>query len=521
MKPARAQGGPLGHAPAPSVLHLLHDAARSAPGQPAVWFMGQHTSYGEYAGLVAGLAQRLIELGARGQRVAVVMANSLETAVALFAAQAAGAQVVPVNPLYSERELAQILDDARPRVVIADPVLSPAVTRIAHGAQLLPAGQGRALLDAAWATLGAQSLAPLLPDAESFALLQYTGGTTGRPKGVQLRHRQLVVNVEQREARLPTQPGEERVLCVMPLFHVFALSMCLYLAARARSELVILPRWNADAVIDALSAHRITVFPAGPSIFTGLLQSPRFAQADLSALRLCCSGSAALPAEVLRRWREITGTFIYEGYGQTEAGPVLTYAGPGLDQRVGCVGTPLADTCIEIVDLKDRHRVLACGERGEIRARGPQIMDGYLDRPEETAQALVDGWLYTGDIGEIDQDGILAIRDRKKEMAIVGGYNVYPREVDEVLFQIAGVREAAAFGVQDAFYGEVIAAVLVVDDAGPRTADAVVAACKAGLAPYKVPRHVRFADALPRTAAGKIDKVALKAAFDLEARPAP
>jgi long-chain acyl-CoA synthetase len=495
---ARADGGPLIADVAPSMVHLLHQAARTAPDQPALTFGDETISYAQYAGLVAGLARRLRERGAAGNRVAVVLPNSIDAAVALFAAQAAGAQVVPVNPLYTTRELEQIFADATPCAALT----------------------GDAGLDPAWKHLGADALADLLPDPDARAFLQYTGGTTGRSKGVDIRHRQVTTNIEQRELRLPTRQGRETVLCVMPLFHVFAQAMCLHLAVRAVSRLVILPRYKPEAVMDALTTERITILPAGPTIFTGLLQAPGFAALDFSALHACYSGSAPLPEEILKRWHAVTGSFIYEGYGQTEAGPVLTYIGPNTARKGGSVGPPLAGTQIEIVDLADPTRVLARNERGEIRARGPQIMSGYRNLPAETAAALAaDGWLYTGDIGELDDDGYLAIRDRKKDLVIVGGYNVYPREVDEVLYAHPAILEAAAFGKPDGFYGEVMVATVVLKDS--TTPEELVAHCRDNLAPYKVPRVITVANALPKTAAGKIDKVALRRAAGAVPNGAP
>lgn len=509
---AQGDGGPLTASIAPSVVHLLHDAARSAPESPAVTFDDETVTYVEYAGLVAGLANVLRHKGAAGERVAVVLPNSLDTAVALFAAQAAGAQVVPVNPAYTARELEQILSDAAPRIVLFWQAAAPDIPSLgqAIGCECLDLSIG-GRLDPAWKALGAGALSGYLPDPGSLAMLQYTGGTTGRSKGVDILHRQVTTNIEQREARLPTRSGRESVLCVMPLFHVFAQAMCLYLAVRARSRLVILLRFKPEAVMDALKTEGISLFPAGPTVFTGLLQTPGFSALDFSTLHACYSGSAPLPQEILNRWREVTGSFIYEGYGQTEAGPVLTYIGPGTQRRAGSVGLPLAGTQVEIVALDDRNKVLARNDRGEIRARGPQIMSGYRNLPGETATALSpDGWLYTGDIGEMDDEGYLFIRDRKKDLVIVGGYNVYPREIDEVLYQHPDVAEAAAFGIPDSYYGEVVVAKVALKNGCDVTSDDLIAHCRKNLAPYKVPRTLTLADTLPKTDAGKIDKVALR-----------
>jgi long-chain acyl-CoA synthetase len=505
-------GGPLTASIAPSVVHLLHEAALGAPTQPALTFEGKTITYAQYAGLVAGFAKRLRDHGAAGERVAVALPNSLDAAIALFAAQAAGAQVVPINPFYTARELEQIFADAVPRVALFHRSVTPAVEALgrAVGCKCLDmTGGGR--LDPAWSGLGADALLQCLPVADGLAALQYTGGTTGRSKGVDILHRQVTTNIEQRELRLPTRGGRETVLCVMPLFHVFAQAMCLYLAVRACSRLVILPRYKPEAVIEALAHERISLFPAGPTIFTGLLQAPGFSDLDFSALYACYSGSAPLPSEILKRWHAVTGSFIYEGYGQTEAGPVLSYIGPDSARKTGSVGLPLAGTDIEIVDLGNPNKVLARNERGEIRARGPQIMSGYRNLPGETAAALSpDGWLYTGDIGEIDAEGYLYIRDRKKDLVIVGGYNVYPREIDEVLHQHPDVAEVAAFGRPDNFYGEIIVAMVVLREGRGATPDDLIAHCRENLAAYKVPRRLTLVGSLPKTAAGKIDKAALR-----------
>ena len=491
---------------------MLAWAAREAPDVPALSAGGQGWTYAAYAGLVAGLAARLAALGCAGQRVALLMSNSVEMAVATFAAQAAGAQVVPLNPFYTPRELRPILADAAPLVVIGDTALSPALAELAAeaGCTVLEGRPGGGLLDPAWPKLGAGALAAFTPQPASLSVLQYTGGTTGRSKGVMLTHAQIATCVEQREARLPTRLRRETVLCVMPMFHSFASAMCLYLAVRAQSRLLVLPRYKPDLAIAAIAAETVTIIPAGPTIFTGLLGAPGFAGLDFSALYACYSGSAPLPEEVLRRWHAVTGSFIYEGYGQTEAGPILTYAGPATEKKVGAVGLPLPGTVVEIVDVAEPGRVVGRGTVGEIRARGPQVMVGYRNLPTETEAALVDGWLYTGDVGVIDEDGYLSIRDRRKDLVIVGGYNVYPREVDEVLYEHPAIAEAAAIGVPDPFYGEVIAGYVVLRAGTTASVQGIIEHCRKNLAPYKVPRHIRVLDRIAKTPAGKIDKVALR-----------
>ena len=340
-------------------------------------------------------------------------------------------------------------------------------------------------------------------DADAPALLQYTGGTTGQPKGVILSRAAIATNVFQREAVLPTRHGAETVLCAMPLFHSYGMAMGLFLAASAAATLVVLPRYRPDDV-RRRARERVTLFPGSPTIYAGLMAHARFAQTDWSSVRVCYS-PAPLAEETLRRWEAAVGAPIYEGYGQTEAGPILTYNGPQ-GSRAGSVGRPVPGTEVEVVDLETGAKPLLAGQRGEIRARGPQIMQGYLARPEATAESLRDGWLYTGDIGEFAEDGFLYIRDRKKDLVIVGGYNVYPREVDEVLYLHADVAQAAAVGWPDSYRGEVIRAFVVLRHGASADEAALLAHCQANLARYKVPAVIEILDALPCTSANKVDK---------------
>jgi long-chain acyl-CoA synthetase len=470
-------------------------------------------SYAEYLRCVGGFAHDLQSLGARqGERVALLLGNSAEMAIATFAVHASGAQAVPLNPIYTERELRYILEDASPIAIVHDAATEALVTALA--AQLgidhcLKVGPNGCDLTARRNDETAALPEPL-PDPKSYATLQYTGGTTGRPKGVNNAHDQMAINLAQRDALIPGRTDGERVLCVMPLFHVFAVSTCLHLAAYCRGTLVILPRYKPDLVLEALERERITVFAGGPTVFNGLLAYERFATTDFSALRLSHSGSAPLPDATLKRWETATGSPILEGFGQTEAGPVLTFNPEFGLRKPGSVGIVLPDTQVEIVDVETGTVVQPAGQQGEIRARGPQIMSGYRNLPKETAETLRDGWLYTGDIGEFDSDGYLYIRDRKKDMAIVGGYNVYPREVDEVLYGHPAVLEAAAVGVADAYRGEIIRAYVVFKpDAAPEI-EALLDHCRANLAKYKVPAAIVPVEALPKTPVGKIDKKALR-----------
>ena len=513
-----------------TVLRLLADAAARRPDAEAVVCGPVRLTYRDYLRAVAGFVETLRGLGSAGCRVALLYGNSAEAAVATLAIQAAGAVFCPMNAGYTKRELREILTDCRPWIAVCDAACAPLVRDLAAEA-------GIAHVVSVGMLVGGDGTLTL-PDPDVLGMIQYTGGTTGRPKGVMLTHRAIAVNVAQREALLPTQE-DDRFLCMMPLFHSFALAMHLYQALWCAGTLVILPRYRPDWVVAALREERITVLAAGATVFTGLLGYDGFVAGDGDRLarrgpkaepgvlaspvedaacepverkaawflRVCYSGASALPEAVLRRWEAVTGAPIYEGYGQTEAGPILTYNSPLFPMKPGRVGRPLPDTEVQVVDVRSGV-VLPAGEAGEVRARGPQIMAGYWNRPEETATALREGWLYTGDIGALDADGHLAILDRRKEMVITGGYNVYPREVDDVLLMHPAVREAAAFGVPDPYRGEVLHAHVVPREAV--TVEDLLAHCQTNLARYKVPVVIMVVAGIPKTAVGKIDKAALK-----------
>jgi len=487
-----------------TVVHMLADAAATSPNAIALRNGTIDLTYRDYAASVATLAERLLTLGARGERTALIMGNSIDMAVAMFAIHAAGAQAVPINPLYTAREAQYILDDATPVATIHDPPVAAMIDTLDRTGQCILGG------GTDFVAQDDTALPTPLPAAGDLATLQYTGGTTGYPKGVNITHRQMSVNIFQREAILPTEPDSESIVCVMPLFHVFAVSMCLHLAVYCRGRLFIMERYHPGLLCETLEREEVSILPAGPTIFTGLLNFEGFAATDLDALKWCYSGSAPLPEETLRRWEDATGCFILEGYGQTEAGPVLTYNPANGVKKPGSVGVALIDTDVQIVDLDTGGETLPPGSVGEIRARGPQIMAGYRNLPEETAATLRDGWLYTGDIGEFDTDGYLFIRDRKKDMAIVGGYNVFPREIDEVLYTHPDIAEAAAVGVPDDYYGEVIQAWVTLKPDRHCTPDDLIEFCTANLAKYKVPKAILIGETIPKTTVGKVDKKALR-----------
>jgi long-chain acyl-CoA synthetase len=496
----------------PTVVHMLLDAARLVPEREALVCGRERLNYAEYLRCVGGFANELIALDAAGERVAFILGNSLDICIAYFGAHMARAQIVPLNPLYTANELTPMLEDAAPRVLIFDAANrerdAALAARLGIAHTICIGGERGCRRLARPSDWPATNLPVPLPRGEDFGTLQFTGGTTGRAKGANLTHRATATNIVQREHVFAMRDDSERCLCVMPLFHCYASHMNLHAMAYHRGTLVILPRYHPAEVLDAFGRERITLFGGSPTLFAGLMNYEGFARADFSHLHLSSSGAAALPAELLKRWEQRTGTPIVEGFGQTEAGPVIAFNPANGVRKPGSVGVAIADTEIEIVDIETGLRPLPRGEKGEIRLRGPQLMSGYRNRPAETAEALRDGWLYTGDIGELDGDGYLYITGRRKEMIIVSGYNVFPREVEEALLAEPRVAEAAVVGKPDAYRGELPVAFVALRAAGTDTAE-LAEWCSSRLAHYKIPAEFRVLEALPKTAVGKIDKLTL------------
>jgi long-chain acyl-CoA synthetase len=346
---------------------------------------------------------------------------------------------------------------------------------------------------------------------EDLALIQYTGGTTGTPKGVMISHFNLAANLQQCHAILHALgKGHEKFLAVMPFFHVYGLTTCLNLAVSVEGTIIAVPRYDAAGLVSIIEKEKPTIFPGAPAIYNGLLHVPEIGKRDLSSLRFLVSGSAPLSLDTMRRFKKMTDAAIMEGYGLTETSPV-THLNPlkGIS-KLGSIGLPFPDTDSAIMDMETGEGPLPPGAEGEIAIRGPQVAKGYWQRPEETAATFRDGWLFTGDIAYMDEEGYFFITDRKKDMVLVGGYNVYPREVDEVLFQHPDVKEAATVGVPHKSHGEVLKAFIVPRDGAELKKSDIVAFCREKLASYKIPRRVVFMDDLPKTAIGKVKKNELR-----------
>jgi long-chain acyl-CoA synthetase len=530
--------------PTASLAGLLDDAARDFPHAPALHFEGRTTSYAQLAEQARRAAGALAGLGVgKGTRVGLILPNCPQAVAALFGALRLGATVVQNNPLYTERELGHQLADAGVEVVVCldlvyervkalrgqtavrevvvTSVLDelPAVRRAlapytkrgkAASASIdkdEPVRRWRELLGSA--PQGPREPAEVDPDRD-LALLQYTGGTTGVSKGVMLTHHNLRANVEQVRAWFPdADPGREVMMAVLPFFHVYGLTVCLLLGVRLGAALVLQPRFDLDGVLSAIDRFRPTLFPGVPTMYVAVNDAVEKGGHDLSSIKACLSGAAPLPMEVAERFERFSGGRLVEGYGLSESSPVAI-ANPIYGKRkAGTIGMPLPDTLARIADPSDPDRTLPTGEPGELAISGPQVMGGYWNRPEESAAVLRDGWLLTGDMAVMDEEGYFAIVDRKKDMIIAGGYNVYPREVEEVLYEHPKVLEVAVAGVPDAYRGEVVKAFVVLRQGEQATVDEIREFAKARLAAYKVPRAVEFRDDLPKTLIGKVLRRAL------------
>jgi long-chain acyl-CoA synthetase len=509
----------------PSMAHAFDVAVRESASATAIVCAGRRLSYRQLGRAVAVLAARLAQAGVAGQTVALALPNGVEAVVSVLAVWYARARLAPVNPFYTLPELRVVLAEAQPRLVITGTDAAAKVRQLAPELGIervwqLGGNEPDALPLEDW--LAGFERAPVLlaqSSADELALLIFTGGTTGEPKAVEHTHRSLMVSVFQHCSAWPVERARERFLSVAPIFHIWGLSYATLVPLYAQGTLVIVPRYQPEEVLRALEQERITVFGGGPApIYMGLTQSPAFATTNFSSLKYCLSGGAPCPEELHRSWELGTGCPLLEGYGMSEVAP-LCLNRPDQPRKLLSVGRAVPGTQVEIVDLETGTRVLPSGEPGEVRVRGPQCMRGYRNRPDATGEVLRDGWLHTGDIGYLDEQGYLFLVDRKKDMILVGGYNVYPRQVDEVLFKHPLVAEAACVGRPDARLGEVLVAFVVVR-AGAQLGEAeLLEYCRENLVKYRRPVAVHFVDGLPRTNARKLDKRALRALAAERAAP--
>ncbi|MBI5877761.1 MAG: long-chain fatty acid--CoA ligase [Chloroflexi bacterium] len=532
---------------------FLDRAADLFPDHVAIHFYGARMRYRFLGDAVNRFANALIALGVqKGDRVALHLPNTPQFVIAYYGALKAGAVVVTHSPLYTEPELAQQLNDCGAETIVTltmtyarvqavrskTPLRNVIVANIkdyfpphlnllftlakekkeGHRAQIAPGDHSFVgLLRAAPSRAPGVDVRP-----DDLALLQYTGGTTGTPKAAMLTHRIMVTNVLQGVAwNTIAHPGQETFLCVLPFFHIYGQQVGMNQAVHLASAMILFPRFERGPTLAAIDHYHPSVFPGVATLYINLLQDPELAKHDLRSIKVCVSGAMALPAEVQERFERVTGGRLVEGYGMTETAP-LTHCNPIHGRRTtGSIGLPVPDTEAAIISLDDGDTLLPTGEIGEICVRGPQIMRGYWNRPDETQRMIRNGWLHTGDIGRMDEAGFFYVVDRIKDMIIAGGFKIFPRDVEEVLYRHPKIKEAALVAVKDPYHGELPKAHIVLKDGETATPEEIIAYCREHLSPYKVPKQVEFHSDLPKTLVGKILKRKLSEADKASAVAAP
>jgi len=491
-----------------TMVDALDYAADLSPDRTAIICDDDQIDYRQYRHAVAVFAEQLQALDCKGKRVVVLMGNSIEMSLAIYAIWAAGGVLVLLNPMYTENELGPMIGDADPCAIICTEPLQEMVSTIAGSNGIdtvVPLGPG-ATRYKDWLDADECALPETRPKSDDVASLQYTGGTTGLPKGARHLHRSIVHMTRQIQWCWSEKPAANIWLNVAPQFHIWGLCMTALVPTYCRDTLVLVKQFRPDVVLNAIPQHNVSLFAGGPApIFQAIMGHPLYKSTDFSSLRLVGGGGSPFADETIKAWEAVTGCSIHQALGMSEAAPLSM--NPRHDEnRLGTCGPPCPGTEIEVVDVETGNRVLAQGEDGEFRVRGPQMMVEYWRREEETAETMRDGWIHTGDIGHLDEKGYVVIVDRKKEMAIVNGYNVFPREIDEVLFTHPDIQEAAAVGTPSEKTGEIIHAYVVPKEGEMLDEADVINHCEQNLAHYKVPAKVIVVDTLPKTPAAKIDK---------------
>lgn len=519
------------------LTHYLVEAAKKYPDNNAIYFLGKRITYSELLSLSYQFAHALIKRGvAKGDRVAIMLPNSPQAVIAYYGALFAGAIVVQTNPLYTERELTHQVNDSGAETIVtldllfkrvmsvkpSTPLKRVVVTSVGDflpffKKMLYPLAQRKQGqkpevqygngVEPFLSLLKESAVTPVQVEIDpenDLALLQYTGGTTGMAKGVMLTHMNLVANAVQCRAVIyKCKEGAERLLGVLPLFHVYGMTTVMNKGIMLAAEIILVPKFDVGQLLKSINETKPTLFPGAPTMYIALINHPDLPKYDLSSINACVSGSAPLPLEVQQRFEALTGGRLVEGYGLTEASPV-THSNPIWGDRInGSIGLPWPDTDAKIIDPATGDE-LPQGEVGELAVKGPQVMKGYWNRPEDTAATLRDGWLLTGDIAYMDEKGYFYVVDRKKDMIIAGGYNIYPREVEEVLFEHPDIQEAAVIGVPDPYRGETVKAFVVLKQGRTVSEEELDRHSRARLAAYKIPRLYEFRSELPKTMVGKV-----------------
>ncbi|MDR3425069.1 MAG: long-chain fatty acid--CoA ligase [Alphaproteobacteria bacterium] len=525
--------------PARPLYGILDDAVRDFPDQVFIDFLGKNYTYREINDLVARVARGLQDLGiAKGERVGLMLPNSPYYIVLYFAALRLGAVVVNFNPLYAAREVEQQVRDSGCRFVAAidrpdiygklTPLLAQSCLEkiiVCRMAEILPpllsslypifkyrdvihVHDDSHNIDFARLTANDGAFTPAVIDPENdLAVLQYTGGTTGTPKGAMLTHANLSINVVQSGLLFPgLKRGQEAMMAVLPFFHIFALTAILNITVWLAGKIILLPSFDLGQVIKTIHKKRPTLFPAVPTIYTAINRYKNLNRYDLRSIKYCFSGGAPLPVEVKHDFERLTGCVLVEGYGLSETSPVVSCNPVEGESRAGSIGLPVPGTIIEIVSLDDKKTLLPPRQDGEICVRGPQVMSGYWHRAKETAQVLDGPRLHTGDVGYMDEDGYTFVIDRIKDMIAVGGFKVYPRHVEEAIYQHPAVEECIVAGATDLYRGQSVKAFITMRQGKTLSAVELKAFLNDKLSPIEIPRSIEFRESLPKTAVGKLSR---------------
>lgn len=513
---------------------FLARTATQLPEQTAMVFMGSRIDYRSFDETVNRMSNALLAMGVTfGDKVGLLLPNIPQMVVAVYAVWRIGAVAVMNNPLYTDRELEHQINDSGTTVLICLDLLVPRMIAlkprtglrhivVAHIRDylgfftrcifpLVARDKHRSIAPAQDLNEWTELLKKYPPtfsgkgaEMENIASLQYTGGTTGVSKGVVLTHENLSKNTQQAFALFQGKDLGNTVLGSLPIFHAFG-AFVMNLSVLAGYTLVLIPRPEPSVLMKAIAGNAVSIFPAVPTMLVGMLNHPKRSRYNMSSLKLCVSGAAPCPVEVIQQFEAYTGSQIVEGFGISEASPVTHINPIGGINKPGSIGLPMPDTEIKIVNEDDGMGVVPLGQPGELCVKGPQVStQGYYKMPEETAETFRDGWLFTGDMARMDEDGYTFIVDRKKDMILAGGYNIYPREIDEVLFENPKIQEACAKGIADDYRGETVRAYVVSMPGMELTEEEVIAWCQERLAAYKVPKSVVFMDELPKSAVGKI-----------------
>jgi long-chain acyl-CoA synthetase len=524
--------------PKQNLAKFLVQAASSYPDHKAIYFLGKKITYRQLLDLSYRFADALQKLGvSKGDRVAIMLPNCPQAVIAFYGTLLIGGIVVMTNPLYMPRELEHQMNDSGARILVTLDLLFERVMKVVPTTAIkkvmitsikdyLPfplnvmyplkakkdglkrevvySNEVVSFMKLIREAAETRCETPAVNAEQDLALIQYTGGTTGLAKGVMLTHYNLVANtIQSRLWSYRSQTTREKYLAVLPLFHVFGLTVLMNQSVYIAGTLILVPRFEVGKVLQTIHKAKPTIFPGAPTMYISIINHPDVKKYDLSSIEFCISGAASLPLEVQVEFERLTGGKLIEGYGLTEAAPVSHANNIWEKRKPGSIGIPFPDTEARIVDPVTGEEV-PIGEIGEVLIRGPQVMKGYWNNPEETAKVLKDGWLYTGDMAKMDEDGYFYILDRRKDLIIAGGYNVYPREVEEVLFEHPSVEEAVVAGVVDPYRGETVKAYIVLKKGMAASEDEIKVWCKERLAVYKVPKIYEFRDSLPKTIIGKV-----------------